>query len=130
MAQKPFAPRRYCATTKLRPADGCVPRLASELQKILQEGGRRDLVPKWATIERSPEIGGCKAKAMGAVGVLKQLGEGWEIDLANGAVCDQRVTVARMIRSASSYKRAANWAMVQEPRWDVLKEALEKPSSV
>lgn len=65
------------------------------MQKMLQENPRVGSGPRWATIERSPEIGAFKKKVKNVGDHIKLLGEDWDIDAASGTIYHKRITVAR-----------------------------------
>lgn len=60
IVQKPWVPRRYCATAKMRPADNMLTKAAFEMQKLVQERPAAAGPPRCATIERSPQTGAYK----------------------------------------------------------------------
>lgn len=124
--QKPWVPRRYCAIAKARPAENMMAKAAFELQKHLQERPAGAGPPRWAMIERSPETGQFKRRVRLAAAEVAKLGEGWEVDAANGAVYFHRAIVARMVRPANNWERTAAWAMVQTIPWENFRDGLER----
>lgn len=56
---------------------------------------------------------------------MTKLGEGWEVDLANGAVYFHRAIVARMTRPSNMWERTPAWAMVQSISWEAFCDGLE-----
>lgn len=126
IVQKPWVPRRYCAITKLRTADNMLTQAAFELQELLQERAGQSAPPRWATVERSPEVGQFKRMVKLAAAEVNKLGENWEIDPANGAVYYNRVVVARMLRPANNWEPTTAWATVGTITWEEFHNGLKR----
>lgn len=94
--QRPLAPRRDCAIARVRPADAQLTRVAlGPPEAVVQEGPKQEVAPKWATIERSAEIGAFKRKSRAAEAVL-MCGERWEVETAIRSICFRKANVSRL----------------------------------